>query len=337
MTKRPTIRDVAEKAGVSKSLVSLAYARPQTVSDARRSRIFAAAEELGFRPNHAARSLAGTDGGFVALLVADLHNPLFAEIVDGARIALAEAGEISLMTSAVLPQQAASVDLDRRLLGLFHDLRPRGILIVGSVPDMAEVVELRSDVPIVVASAIPQGMPPVRTVRGDDHAGMRLAVRHLAEQGHTRIAHIGGDGGGVSAHRADAYRSAMRELGLEPLARVEACDYSEGAGFAAASRLLSTAEPPTAITAVNDLSAVGAMAAIAAHTERTGRRVALTGYDNTFLAGLRQISLTTIDPDNATIGRIAAKLLVDPSGESAVREHLAPPRLVVRDSSFRAG
>lgn len=333
LNKRPTIRDVAARAGVSKSLVSLAYAKPDTVSEGRRDRIFTAADELGFRPNHAARSLAGTDGGFVALLVADLHNPLFAEIVDGARAALAEAGEVSLMTSAVLPQPTPHPDLDRRLLGLFHDLRPRGVLIVGSVPDMAEIAPLAFDVPIVVASANPEGLPQARTVRGDDFAGMQLAVQHLADQGHERIAHIGGEGGGVSTDRAAAYQRIMTSLGLASAARIEPCDFSETAGFNAAARLLDSPEPPTAIAAVNDLSAVGAMAAIAAHYERTGERIALTGYDNTFLAGLRQISLTTVDPDNAAIGRIAANLLVSDPDDVSSNEHLAPPRLVVRESS----
>ncbi|MEZ3161173.1 LacI family DNA-binding transcriptional regulator [Microbacterium sp. BWT-B31] len=334
MTKRPTIRDVAELAGVSKSLVSLVYAKPHTVSEARRARVLEAADVLGFRPNLVARSLAGSGGGFFAILVADLHNPLFAEIVDAARLALAAAGEVSLMTSATLPRLDDQHFLDRRLLGLFHDLRPKGILIVGSVPDMPDIASLALEAPIVVASAIPDGLPQAQVVRSDDAAGMRLVVRHLAELGHTDIAHVGGAGGAVAAARAEAYREAMTELGLTEHIRVSTSDYSESAGFGAAGLLLDGPKPPTAITAVNDLAAVGAMAAIASYSERTGEHVAVTGYDNTFLSGLREIALTTVDPGNAAIGSLAAQLLLDHSGSAVESEHVATPSLVVRASSL---
>lgn len=334
MSRRPTIRDVAERAGVSKSLVSLVYAKPHAVGAARRERVLAAASELGFRPNLVAQSLAGSGGGFIAILVADLHNPLFAEVVDAARLTLALADEVSLMTSAALPSIEQHPVLDRRLLRLFHDLRPKGILVVGSVPDMEEINALALDVPIVVASAIPQGLPQARIVRGDDRAGMRLVVEHLASLGHTRVAHIGGEGGAVAAERADAYRAAMIELGLGTSAQVEPADYSEAAGYSAAERLLDSALPPTAITAVNDLAAVGAMAAIASYTDRTGEQVALTGYDNTYISGLREIALTTVDPGNAAIGSLAAKMLLEPANEAGKIEHVATPTLVVRRSSW---
>ncbi|MGC5224999.1 LacI family DNA-binding transcriptional regulator [Micromonospora sp. DT81.3] len=333
MTKRATIRDVAERAGVSKSLVSLVYAKPQAVSEARRMRVLAAASELGFRPNLVAQSLAGNDGGFIAILVADLHNPLFAEIVDSARLTLASSGEVSLMTSAALPSVDRQPVLDRRLLRLFHDLRPKGILVVGSIPDMHEIAALALDVPTVVASAIPEGLPNARIVRGDDQAGIRLVVQHLAALGHTRIAHIGGQGGAVATERAAAYHAAMGALGLATSVHVAPADYSESAGHAAAEQLLNGEFPPTAITAVNDLAAVGAMAAIAGYRERTGKRVALTGYDNTYISGLREIGLTSVDPGNAAIGSLAAKMLIKPAGEVQEFEHVATPTLVVRRSS----
>ncbi|RZT66470.1 LacI family transcriptional regulator [Microcella alkaliphila] len=331
--KRPTIRDVAQRAGVSKSLVSLVYTRPHTVSETRRQLVLDAAEELGFRPNLVARSLAGTGSGFFAILVADLHNPLFAEIVDAARFTLAAAGEVSLMTSAALPRLDDQHILDRRLLSLFHDLRPKGILIVGSVPDMQEIGGLALNVPVVVASAIPEGLPHARTVRGDDTAGMRMVVRHLAEQGHRRIAHLGGEGGPVSVARAAAYSEAMVELGLGDHIRISAADYSEAAGYAAAQQVLDDPAPPSAITAVNDLAAVGAMAAIAGYAERTGNQVALTGYDNTYLSGLREIGLTTIDPGNEAIGSLAAAMLIEEPGDAQEREHVATPSLIIRRSS----
>lgn len=329
--KRPTIRDVASRAGVSKSLVSLVYSNPDSVSAERTARVLGAAADLGFEPNIVARSLAGTGGDFIAILVADLHNPVFADIVDAARAELARLGRASLMTSALLLRAGHEAELDNRLLALFRDLRPRGILVVGSIATMSSIVALGAQAQLVVASAIAADSPTTPTVRGDDVAGMRLVVDHLVGLGHTRIAHAGGEGGPVAAGRASAYEQAMAAHGLQRFIRVEPATYSEDSGHAAAERLLSSS-PPTAVTAVNDLAAVGVLAAVAADRERTGAPVSVTGYDNTFVAALRQVSLTTVDPNNEEIGARAAAFFSH-EGRVAGGEHLVAPRLRVRSST----
>lgn len=331
--KRPTLRDVASAAGVSKSLVSLVYANPDAVSDARRERVLAAADELGYRPNLVARSLRSTGGNLVLILVADLHNPLFADIIDAAREELSRAGEVSLLTAATLPSADGPAELDRGLLNLLDDLRPRGVIVVGTVPSMSEVGYLTSGVPVVVASAVPEGLPDAQAVHGDDAAGMRLLVDHLVERGHRRIAHVGGEGGPVAARRAAAYADAMRAVGLADQVHLEPADYSTAEGARAAGLLLAAHEPPTAITASNDISALGVLGA----ADDAGLRIAVTGYDNSFVASLREVSLTTIDPGNAAIGRAAAQTLVAAITDSdAAVEPLAPPTLVVRGSTLGA-
>lgn len=327
--KRPTIRDVASAAGVSKSLVSLVYANPSSVSPERTQRVLDAAEKLGFRPNTVARSLAGNDGDFVGILVADLHNPVFADIVDATRRELARIGEVSLMTSATLPEDGEERALDERLLALFRDLRPRGILLVGSVPDMPAIAALAAQSRIVVASAIADHLPTAHTVRGDDIAGMGLLIDHLVDLGHRDIAHIGGEGGLVAVARARAYEAAMSARGLAEHIRVVPADYSENSGHAAADQLLRARQPPTAITAVNDLAAVGALAAAG---ERDAR-ISVTGYDDTYLAALRPISLTTVDPGNAVIGRRAAEILSGADEGELGSEILIAPTLRVRTST----
>lgn len=328
---RATIRDVAALAGVSKSLVSLVYSTPGAVSEARRERVFDAAEVLGFRPNGVARSLAGARTDFVGILVADSYNPVFAEVVDAIRKELTVGGLAGLTTSAVLPEAGAGAHLDLHAISLFGDLRPATVIVVGSVPDMAAVARALPAARIVVASAIADGIVPAITVRVDDAAGMRLVVRHLVERGHRDIAHIGGDGGLVARRRAEAYREAMREAGLGDRVRVAASDYSERAGYRAAASLIETGSMPTAITAVNDLAAVGALAALA---ERgPARSIAVTGYDNTFLAALSQIDLTSVDPDSRKIGREAARFVLIPDAATG-DDVLIEPRLIVRGSTF---
>nr|WP_267893854.1 LacI family DNA-binding transcriptional regulator [Microbacterium halophytorum] len=328
--KRPTIRDVATEAGVSKSLVSLVYSGGG-VSEERRERVLAAAERLGFRPNLTARSLAAAEGDFTGILVADLHNPVFAEVVDAARAELARTGRSALLTAATTPDAHGEPVVDRRALAVFGDLRPRSILVVGSVPDMGELASIAPRTPVVVASAASGGLQVAATVRSDDGSGMRLVVDHLLAGGHARIAHIGGRGGVVAEQRAAAYAAAMRERGLAAETRVAPSGFSEHAGYAAAMELLADPAPPTAITCLNDQSAVGALAAAA----DSDVRVAVTGYDNSLLAQLRQVSLTSVDPDNAEIGIRAARQIVEAeAGREIVEpEILIPPSLIERAST----
>lgn len=328
--RRATIRDVAARAGVSKSLVSLVYVSPDSVSQARRQLVLNAAEELGYRPNQAARSLAASDGGFIAILVADLHNPVLADLVDAARAAFAEQGQVALATTAATLRGNDPVgQFDRSALELFADLRPSGLLVVGSTPHADRLTRLAPDRPVVLASTIAPELPDARTVRGDDWQGLHLLVQHLVELGHEEIHHIAGPGDMVSDVRAAAYESAMTTHGLRSRVRIEPADYAERPGRTAAEALLRSEHPPSAIVATNDLAAVGALAAGRA----LGHRVAVTGYDGTFVAGFDQIDLTTIDPNNVEIGRTAARQFQASDGP---REILIEPRLIVRGSTFRA-
>lgn len=330
--KRPTIRDVAALAGVSKSLVSLVFSGGR-VSDSRRERVMAAAEELGYRPNMTARSLAAADGNFTGILVADLHNSIFSEIVDAARKEFSANGRGVLFSSASIPDAQGNLQLDRRALQVFGDLRPRSLLVVGTMPGLEELARVIPGVPVVVASTVASGVAALATVRTDDERGIRLAVDHLVALGHRDIAHIGGLGDTVRANRLAAYREAMAEHGLADRMQLADADFTERTGYRATSELLAGARVPTAIVAVNDPAAVGALAAI----EEAGLvgQVAVTGYDNSSISQLRQVSLTSVDPDNASIGYQAARCILELEEAGATRgtEILVEPSLVVRGSS----
>jgi DNA-binding LacI/PurR family transcriptional regulator len=334
--RRPTIRDVAERAGVSKSLVSLVMRGEPLVRDDKRRRVRQAAAELGYRTNWAARSLSAVRSGTVGVLAADLRNPWSMDIVEAVGRVLEEAGLTTLLTSAVLPMRAAGQPrLDVGVIGALRDLRVDGLLVVGSVPDRARLVEAVGDLPVVVVGARAEGLARADVVRSDDAAGMELVVDHLVERGHRRIAHLGGAGGAVAGERAAGYRTAMGRHGLAGEAVVQACDFSEDGGYAAAAALLGGGRRVTALAAVNDLAAVGAMSAAADAGLDLPGGLAVTGYDDTFLAELRQISLTSVNADSAGIGGLAARRLLeriaDPDRPGS--ERLVPPRLVVRASS----
>jgi DNA-binding LacI/PurR family transcriptional regulator len=326
-TKRPTIRDVAAKAGVSKSLVSLVFSAPQTVSSYRKELVLKAADELGFSPNFLARSLATETGTFIGILVADLHNPLFAQIVDQVRVALEAEGEYSFMTSAMLLNSQGEQILDSKTVSALIDLRPKSVLVVGSIPDLHRLSSLPESVGVVIASAISKDIARATTVRSNDEIGMRLLIEHLVENGHQKISHISVEAGDVSKSRRNAYESVMKEKGLTKYINIEfAKNATEIDGFEAAARLVNSQNPPTAITAFNDLLAIGAQGA-------TDGTVAITGYDNTFLADLRQISLTSVDPGNTEIANKAAQLLLKNDKDERAKTYLMEPKLIVRSSS----
>jgi DNA-binding LacI/PurR family transcriptional regulator len=333
--RRPTIRDVAERAGVSKSLVSLVMRGEPMVREDKRRRVHQAAEELGYRMNLAARSLSNTRSKTIGVLVADLRNPLLVDVVEQAREVLEDEGLSTLLISAVKPARPASGSrIDGRAIGALKDLRVEAMLVVGSVPDRRGLAEVLGDMPVVVAAAGAEGLR-ADVVRNDDHLGMRLVVDYLAAVGHSAIAHLGGMGGAVAEERVAGYCAAMAHHGFESQIVVAGSDFTEDAGYRGAARLLRDGRPVTAIAAINDLAAVGAMSAVADAGLRVPGDVAITGYDDTFVSAIRQVSLTSVNPDSFGIGTQAAHCVLRPEGRptaTRTRDCVGP---VMRSSRLR--
>jgi DNA-binding LacI/PurR family transcriptional regulator len=305
--RRPTIRDVAERAGVSKSLVSLVMRGEPMVREDKRRRVQQAADELGYRMNLAARSLSNVRSNTVGVLVADLRNPLLVDVVERAGQVFEDEGLSTLLISAVMPSRSTSGPrIDGRAIGALKDLRVEAMLVVGSVPDRKALAEVLGDMPVVVAAAGAEGLR-ADVVRNDDHLGMRLVVDYLVAAGHTAVAHLGGSGGAVAEERVAGYCTAMAHHGLEAEIVVAESDFTEDAGYRGTARLLRYGRPVTAIAAVNDLAAVGAMSAVADAGLGVPGDVAITGYDDTFVAAIRQVSLTSVNPDSPGIGFLAAQ------------------------------
>lgn len=315
----------------------MAFKEEERVSPARRERIFRAAEKLGYHPNFLARSLAAEHSSFIGILLSNMHNPLFPEIADAAREVFEAAGWHSLITSAAAPggSGASGADkggIDKNLVQMFHDLRPSGVLVVGT---LLEGGVLPPATPIAFASSVrPEGASgPV--VRVDDHAGIALAVDHLVAQGRRRIAFVGGEGGAVSSRRLSLFQEIVEERSVESL--ILAADLTEASGFEAFSRAIAQGCCMDAVVAVNDLAAIGVQSAADQAGYRVPEDVAIVGFDNTFLSALRRISMTSVDPQNAHVGSQAARALLDVMGQpAALQEQLIAPELVVRASSAGA-
>ncbi|OLF07898.1 LacI family DNA-binding transcriptional regulator [Actinophytocola xanthii] len=320
---RPTIQDVAARAGVSRALVSLVMRGSPKVSERRREAVLRAADELGYSPHLMARSLASRTSHVLGVMVSDLHNPFWAEVVDGLDARARAAGfELVINTGGRSPAR------ERQALTGLLSFRPAGIALLGPVLPAAAISAAAAHTPLVLVSRSSR-LSTVDTVNDDGRVGSALAVDHLVSLGHKEIAHIDGGNGSQSAPRRTGYLAAMRRHGLPP--RVVRGEYTEAAGAAAVRQLLEPA-PPTAVLAANDLNAVGAISALEAAGLSVPRDVSVVGYDNTWLAALRHVALTTVDQPRDEMGQLAATALLQRvrDGRADPARHLLAPRLVVR-------
>ena len=332
---RPTIRDVAEHAGVSKSLVSLVLRGSSKVSADRRAAVQRSIAELGYRPNAAARTLREGHSRAIGVLLNDVRHPWFIDLLDGLVSVLEADGRHLVLSGGGRLNRRT----DDSVLRGFLELEADGFILAGTQANSPVIAEIASAVPTVAVGWPGIDMPRVDAVANDDVIGAMLATRHLIELGHRRIAHISGRLSGTSTVvgklRQQGYEDAMRACGLGEYIRVEPGDFTEDAGYRATVRLLSGGQPPTAIFAVDDITCLGAQSAASEMNVDVPAGLSLVGYDNSYLARLRSIWLTSVDSAGFEAGRLAARTLLarvaDPARPAEV--HLLPPTLQVRGST----
>lgn len=326
---RPTIRDVAERAGVSKSLVSLVLRGAGPVREDKRRAVLDAIAELGYRPNAAARSLSERRTRTVGVLLNDLRNPWFVDLLNGVNAVLHDNGLQVLLADAHLSQQ-----LGQDLTRTFLDLGVDGLIAAGTLPDTSAIEAAAQRVPTVVAGAREPGPARVDVVANDDEHGTRLATEHLIALGHRRIAHIAGQGL-VGELRRSAFLATTTAHGLAGTSQVVQGDMTEEGGYRCAVRILAGRERPSAIVAVNDMAAVGALSAAAEFDLAVPGDLSVVGYDNTYVSQLRHLWLTTVDNASHDVGRRAAQCLLrriaDPDRPPSLS--LSPPTLQVRGTT----
>ena len=330
--RKPTLETVAARAGVSRSLVSLVLRNSPKVSAASREAVMRAVAELGYRPNAAARLLAERQSHTIGVLLNDLRQPWFADMLDGLTPALHAGGKHILLGDGRSDRM-----LDETLTWSFIDLGVDGLVLAGSIPMSQAIIDAASQIPTVAVGGrgLDVGLPRADILANDNHLGGALAVRHLIELGHARIAHIHGLPSVAGRLRMEGYEDTMRAAGLGGYVQVEAGDMSEEGGYRAAVRLLSGPARPTAIFAANDLTCVGALSAAAALGVRVPEELSLVGFDNSVFARLRALWLTSVDATAFELGQRAARMLLarierpGAPGETV----LLPPRLEVRGSS----
>ncbi|PKV99961.1 LacI family transcriptional regulator [Amycolatopsis echigonensis] len=323
--RRPTMVDVAAKAGVSRALVSLVFRNQPGASEATRQRVLAAADELGYRPDNAARLLARGRSRTLGVVLT-VHQPFDADLVEGIYPEAERLG-YDVLLSATAPGRDESKAVEALL-----SHRCESVILLGSQSEQAYLAELgRRTVAVSVGRRVPGAH--LDSVHTADTVGVRQAVDHLAELGHREIVHVDGGKGPGAPDRRRAYRGAMRRHKLP--ARVLPGAYSEEAGMAAARQLLSEDRLPTAVLAGNDRCAVGLMHAFATAGLDVPKDISVVGYDDNHLSHLSYIDLTTVRQDANRIAEQAVRQAVARLEDETLepRETVLDPKLVVRGTT----
>lgn len=332
-----SIREVASHAGVSVGTVSNVLNRPEIVAPTTRARVLRAISELGFVPNESARQLRRGRGRALGLVVLDVANPFFTDVARGVDEATSAAGmAVIFCNSDGDPAREAS------FLDLLEEQRVQGVLITPIDDANARLLRLRDRGILVILLDRLARRPDLCSVSVDDVLGGELAMRHLLETGHRRVAFVGGPARLEQVRdRHEGAVRAVRDAGLaerETLRHVETPHTTVPAGRDAAERILGTprASRPTAVFCANDLLALGVLQVLTRQRVRVPADIALVGYDDIDFAAAAAVPLSSVRQPRQRLGRAAAELLIDEANNPDTHQHrqvVFEPELVVRDSS----
>ncbi|GAA3868117.1 LacI family DNA-binding transcriptional regulator [Streptomyces sedi] len=306
--KRPTMQDIALRAGVTKAAVSFALNGRPGVSEATRGRVLAIAEELGWQPSNAARALSdGRAGAFGLVIDRPAHTlgrePYFMRLISGIQSELATDTTPLLLTMA--EDQAAEIALHR---AWWARRAVDGVFLVDLRVDDGRVPVLEGlGMPTVVIGA-PVGTGTLPAVWSDDASAVALVVAHLAELGHRRLGRVSGpERLRHTSLRTEAFARELAERGLT--GRTVAADYSGEGGAAATRRLLEGEDRPTALVYDNDVMALSGLAAAQGLGLRVPADVSVVAWDDSALCALVNPPLTALSRDIGAYGARAARSL----------------------------
>ncbi len=329
-----TIKDIARQARVSYATVSRALNNKHGVRERTRARIVGIAEKLGYRPNALARGLVKRQTHTLGLIIPDITNPFFPEVVRGIEeVAVREGFSIFLCNTNWDPQRESSY------LNLLIEKRVAGI-IVAPTSKLIPLIEqdTRRSLPVVYVSNAP-GRTRHSSVVIDNLLGGFLATRHLIETGHGTIGFIGSaEDSHTLEERLAGYRKALREFGVrERRDFVQLGDFRQETGHHIIQRMIKARRCPRAVFAENDLLALGVLQGVQEMGLSVPGDVAVVGFDDIPFAAFPAVQLTTIAQPKYEMGQRAMEVLLgrirDPGSGRPAERVLLEPRLIVRRSS----
>ncbi|MDP3264155.1 MAG: LacI family DNA-binding transcriptional regulator [Tabrizicola sp.] len=332
MTKRPTIIDVAEAAGVSKSTVSLVLQDSPLVKDETRAKVRETMRTIGYVYNRAAANLRSANVGLIGLVINDLRNPFFTEFATSLQMALSARGY-----ATVIANTDEDAGVQAQVVGSMVEHGVSGLVIsptYGGTEATFGPLQ-RAGIPVLQVLRQASGDTERFPFASFDYlSGGRAATRHLLDAGARRIAFVGGpEGRPITAERMAGYLAVLREAGMEPI--ILHGRSSRGFGREAALRLGREYPAVDAAVCFNDLVALGMIAGFAAEGRQVGREFRLVGFDDIEECAMVYPQLSSVRCNIAGFGRAAADTLVDwlEQQKHPVAVTRAPVELVVRASS----
>jgi LacI family transcriptional regulator len=326
-----TLLDVARKAGVSASTVSRILNGTARVSDDKRLAVLAAIEQMHFAPNQMAQGLKKGRSMTVGIVVQDISSPFFDETLRGVDDGLKGTGYASVIVSG---HWNAEEEADRIRLLLARKVD--GIILLSGRISDATVLQFANQRPIV-STGRDIATKSAIGYKLDNEYGAYLAVRHLVELGHRRIAFIAGPGNNMdAAERLNGYTRALNEAAIEVDTKlIVDGDFHEASGMLATNRLFDTRQQFTAIFAANDLSAYGARLCLYRKGIRVPDDISLVGFDDLPGSAYTTPPLTTVRQPLYEIGRVATESLLHLINGGSAQGSIPPLELVVRETTRR--
>jgi DNA-binding LacI/PurR family transcriptional regulator len=326
-SRRPTMRDVAARVGVSQALVSLVFRDAPGASSETRERVFRAAAELGYRPDTAARVLRRSRSRHIGVLFT-MRQPFDIDLVEAIYPAADRYG-YHVVLGALGPGRD-----ERKAVEELLAYRCEAMILLVPATRGSELDEVVQQMPVVTIArrATGDGSAAVRVA---DERGARLAVDHLVSLGHRAIVHV--DGGKLpgSTFRSRGYRQAMRRHGLDQQIRILPGDHTEESGAAAARQLMMENRLPTAIFASNDRCAHGVLVTFIRAGVNIPGDVSVVGFDDSGVARLSFIDLTSVRQDVNRMAEYAVEAVIErlDRGRTAPRDIVLDPTLVIRGTT----
>jgi DNA-binding LacI/PurR family transcriptional regulator len=330
---KTTLSTIAEHLGVSTATVSLALRDSPLVAHSTREKVKDAATELGYIYDRRAASLRTSRSGIIGVLVHDIMNPFFAEILKAIEGELGYSRQTFLLCNHN-DELSVQTNFIQTLLQFGAD----GVIIspaIGTLAGDIQAIENAGLPVVMIARWVEGSSAPV--FRGDDRQGIYMATRYLIDLGHRDIAFIGGRREtSTGRDRREGYLAAMRDAGIDPVAEWQVgSKTTRKAGYNSVRALFSGGNMPSAIVCFNDLVAIGVLSGLRSIGMEPGRDVAVTGYDDIAEAEIASPALTTVWNGQQEAGRLAAQTMTAIlSGEKSPRQRvLIAPQLRVRDST----
>jgi DNA-binding LacI/PurR family transcriptional regulator len=322
---RPTMQDIADRVGVSKALVSLVFRNAAGPSAETRQRVIAAADELGYRVNRTAALMTARRTHHIGVTI-NIRNSFHAEIAEDI-VAAADRSGYQVVLGAVTPTHGEAQVIETLL-----DFRCEGVLLIGPELPTGALADLGKKVPLVVVGRRVRA-DTLDVVRTADSKGIGSVVDYLVDIGHRRVVHVSGGAGVIATDRRNGYLRAMKRHGLEDHIAVIDGDFTESAGIAAAQQLLPTM--PTAVVCANDRLAVGVIDALRRAGVDVPGDVSITGYDDSMLAKLGHIDLTSVsqNPTEQADHAVAAVVARLDDGRTDAESFVLTPRLILRTTT----